>query len=179
MKGLAGDRLRRNPARLSKRCNLREVESPPARSVNFFEKLSSVCLWPRSENPKGISPQSPGSRGTSYPGSAQRSCSTPTGPTGLRPEREKKTDYERCQGYLRSERSRNPRWGCDLLECFPRVARTSQPWALGRNPVGIFFRRPHSEIHPANPHFTVWISTNRQCPLPELRQLPPPSTGLL
>ena len=30
-----------------------------------------------------------------------------------------------------------PRWGCGLAERFPRVARSSQPWAGGRNPVGI------------------------------------------
>src|ERR1043166_4991649 len=31
-----------------------------------------------------------------------------------------------------------PRWGCGVLRLsFPRVARSSQPWALRRNPVGI------------------------------------------
>ena len=30
-----------------------------------------------------------------------------------------------------------PRWGCVLSTLFPRVARPSQPWAGGRNPVGI------------------------------------------
>src|SRR5688572_12439904 len=30
-----------------------------------------------------------------------------------------------------------PRWGCGRDGGFPRVARASQPWALGRNPVGI------------------------------------------
>ena len=30
-----------------------------------------------------------------------------------------------------------PRWGCGFVDRFPRVARASQPWAGGRNPVGI------------------------------------------
>ena len=30
-----------------------------------------------------------------------------------------------------------PRWGCGFADRFPRVARSSQPWAGGRNPVGI------------------------------------------
>src|SRR5205814_119150 len=30
-----------------------------------------------------------------------------------------------------------PPWGCAPGRRFPRVARASQPWALGRNPVGI------------------------------------------
>jgi hypothetical protein len=30
-----------------------------------------------------------------------------------------------------------PRWGCDLFIRPPRVARSSQPWAEGCNPVGV------------------------------------------
>ena len=30
-----------------------------------------------------------------------------------------------------------PRWGWRIVDGFPRVARSSQPWAGGRNPVGI------------------------------------------
>ncbi len=30
-----------------------------------------------------------------------------------------------------------PRWGCLPSATFPRVARSSQPWALSRNPFGI------------------------------------------
>src|SRR5213075_2816347 len=30
-----------------------------------------------------------------------------------------------------------PRWGCESSVTFPRVARSSQPWALLRNPFGI------------------------------------------
>src|SRR6185369_6243312 len=32
------------------------------------------------------------------------------------------------------------RWGCLSCATFPKVARSSQPWALSRNPVGIHFR---------------------------------------
>src|SRR6266567_1646630 len=30
-----------------------------------------------------------------------------------------------------------PLWGCEPSVTFPRVARSSQPWALSRNPFGI------------------------------------------
>ena len=72
-------------------------------------------------NPKGIPSQSPGLRGTSYPGSCvgqradqpQRGCGPGAGgaatPLGL----------------------------LSLRTALPRVARSSQPWAVGRNPVGI------------------------------------------
>ena len=34
-----------------------------------------------------------------------------------------------------------------FFECFPRVARASQPWALGRNPVGILgWREDESDL---------------------------------
>ena len=70
-------------------------------------------------NPKGIESSSPGLRGTSYPGAGPEGFSTPT---GLRPL---------CQD------SPQPRWGCGAAARFPKVARSSQPWALSRNPVGI------------------------------------------
>src|SRR6266446_6565498 len=35
------------------------------------------------------------------------------------------------------QRGRNPRWGCETSAGQPRVARSSQPWALLRNPFGI------------------------------------------
>src|SRR5262249_26087876 len=34
-----------------------------------------------------------------------------------------------------------PRWGCRCVAQFPRVARAAQPWALGRNPIGIPSRK--------------------------------------
>ena len=37
----------------------------------------------------------------------------------------------------------NPDWGCGLFGIEPKVAPSSQPWALRRNPVGI--RRRGSE----------------------------------
>jgi hypothetical protein len=30
-----------------------------------------------------------------------------------------------------------PLWGCELITVLPKVARSSQPWALLRNPFGI------------------------------------------
>ena len=46
-------------------------------------------------------------------------------------------------------REPQPRWGCGSLTKFPRVAPSSQPWALSRNPVGIHnFSRPPSLSNP-------------------------------
>jgi len=75
--------------------------------------------WAYDCNPKGIVYSSPGLRGTSYPGLAPVQFSTPT---GLCPVTASKTQ---------------PRWGWPTPPAFPRVARASQPWALGRNPFGI------------------------------------------
>src|ERR1039458_9431600 len=76
----------------------------------------------RFGNPKGIVSTSPGLRGTSYPGWLPAGISTPT---GLRPV---------------STVQPQPRWGCFPLSRFPKVARASQPWALSRNPFGIYLR---------------------------------------
>ena len=70
-------------------------------------------------NPKGIVSSSPGLRGTSYPGLASVWFSTPTGLLPL------------------AVPGPQPRWGWPTPPGFPRVARGSQPWALGRNPFGI------------------------------------------
>jgi hypothetical protein len=70
-------------------------------------------------NPKGIVSSSPGLRGTSYPGFQVRWFSTPT---GLRQV---------------SNGKPQPRWGSLFCARFPKVARSSQPWALSRNPFGI------------------------------------------
>jgi hypothetical protein len=70
-------------------------------------------------NPKGIVSSSPGLRGTSYPGLASVWFSTPTGLLPL------------------AVPGPQPRWGWPTPPAFPRVARGSQPWALGRNPFGI------------------------------------------
>ena len=80
-------------------------------------------------NPKGIVSSSPGLRGTSYPGAGAEGFSTPTGLCPVCPD------------------APQPRWGWEPTARFPKVARASrlrcaaarhaQPWALGRNPVGI------------------------------------------
>ena len=75
-------------------------------------------------NPKGIVPSSPGLRGTSYPGSRPDGFSTPT---GLR--------------HVPTSGS-HPRWGCWPSARFPRVARASQPWAGGHNPLYVDFHLP-------------------------------------
>ena len=83
-------------------------------------------------NPKGIVSSSPGlpsPRG--YPGLASVRFSTPP---GLCP---------------RSAIAPQPRWGWPTPPAFPRVARGSQPWALGRNPFGIQrwnFRKAGAQI---------------------------------
>ncbi len=80
-------------------------------------------------NPKGIASSSPGLRGTSYPGSLPTELPTPTGLCRV--------------SHARSQ----PRWGCFPLPTFPKVARSSQPWALSRNPFGILlWRLPKAPI---------------------------------
>ena len=74
-------------------------------------------------NPKGIASQSPGLRGTSYPGS--------TPPKDHNPERVAPMRGTTVKG------APQPRWGCKSNRRLPRVARASQPWAGGWNPVGI------------------------------------------
>ena len=85
---------------------------------NHFALFSSVvvhqgqALAPNLETPSnGIPPQSPGLGGTSCPGSTVVCIPTPTA--------------LRLVAYLRPQ----PRWGCWLRDTFPRVARSSQPWA--------------------------------------------------
>jgi len=69
------------------------------------------------ENPKGIPSQSPGLRGTSYPGESELGNDNPNGVApGLRP---------------------NPVGEDEAEDTLPRVARSSQPWAVRRNPFEI------------------------------------------
>ncbi len=85
-----------------------------------------------ASNPKGIASSSPGLRGPSYPGKKKDQSMIPT-PTGL------------CHP-PRLANSRNP-VGVDRRSprC-PRVARSSQPWALLRNPVGILGTMKHISV---------------------------------
>src|SRR5712671_1865096 len=72
-------------------------------------------------NPNGIESSSPGLRGTSYPGLG---VINPNNPNGV-------------ASRLGDERPQ-PRWGWKKSgRRSPKVARASQPWALGRNPFGI------------------------------------------
>ena len=96
-----------------------------------MESARSIGRIISSNNPKGIVSSSPGLRGTSYPGFQTRSFSTPT---GLRQV---------------SNAEPQPRWGCLSCATFPKVARSSQPWALSRNPFGIHrcdFRKANSTL---------------------------------
>ena len=75
-------------------------------------------------NPNGIPPQSPGLGGTTYPGNnVQKAFSTPK---VLRPS---------------SAIWAQPRWGCfaqgHKTQGRPAAVAVGQPWAGGRNPVGI------------------------------------------
>ena len=87
--------------------------STQGRSLAEFWNSGGFC------NPKEIVSSSPGLRGTSCPGLPPVARSTPTGlcrlPTG----------------------APQPSWGCLTSPMFPRAARSSQPWALSRNPFGI------------------------------------------
>src|SRR6185369_930422 len=98
-------------------------------SLMSFENSSKEASDGTSENrrfcnPNGIVSASPGLRGTSYPGLPAAWISTPT---GLR---------QVCLA------EPQPRWGWSRRHIFPRVARSSQPWALHWNPFGI--RLPNS-----------------------------------
>src|SRR5207249_1474613 len=85
-----------------------------------IKKRLAVRLNPQQFcKPKGIVNSCPGLRGTSYTGSGAESIPTPT---GLCPF---------------STAEPQPRWGCRSWLTLPKVARSSQPWALGRNPFGI------------------------------------------
>ena len=92
-----------------------------AKNFEHSMQRSRTTNHQRCCNPKGIVSASPGLRGTSYPG--WRPAAFPT-PTGLR---------------LVFTVWPQPRWGCLPLPRCPRVARSSQPWASGRNPFGIRF----------------------------------------
>src|SRR6266581_6645397 len=84
--------------------------------------------------PKGFRPKAKGLRGTSYPGWAVLVVPTPTGLWRAR----------RFVGH-------NP-VGVEPISPpgFPRVARSSQPWAGGHNPIGIDRRREPTSLL-ANP----------------------------
>ena len=79
-------------------------------------------------NPNGIASCSPGLRGTSYPGLRAQRFATPKGLHHL------------------AKSPLQPRWGCGARERFPRVARASQPWADGWNPVGIQLRNSRKAL---------------------------------
>src|SRR5438552_3653151 len=65
--------------------------------------------------------RSPGLRGTSYPGATDQKDKTPTG----------------FRLWSTCTAGRNPVGVVWFVRLLPRVARSSQPWALLRNPVGI------------------------------------------
>src|SRR5438874_5211690 len=96
----------------------------PAR---FSKAVLRLCRYPQltgqsAVNPKGIVSFSPGLRGTSYPGKTTLMGINPKGVVANR---------------HRHPSQPQPRWGCGYdLARGPRVARSSQPWALCRNPFG-------------------------------------------
>jgi hypothetical protein len=90
----------------------------------FAPDVGTPSCGLRSANPKGIPAQSPGLRGTSYPGKTSPPGSTPK---GLQPE------------FVPSDSGASTPSGLiDLTgPTRPRVARSSQPWADRHNPLGI------------------------------------------
>ena len=98
---------------------------------------------PQDMNPKGILSLSPGLRGTSYPG-CDRSEDSPTlkGLQHLSLMPGGRSKSVRCYNPFRVEHA---------LGMQPRVARASQPWAEGCNPVGI-------EIKPVD----SWVNTSSE-----------------
>ena len=110
------------------------------RSVGLLSPTlsSRLCLThisrPKEVNPKGIPSLSPGLRAASYPGcESSKDSSTLKGlkhPTRPTKARERPAP---CCNPFRVERASGTQ---------PRVARGSQPWASGYNPVGIEERLP-------------------------------------
>src|SRR6266704_971807 len=92
-----------------------------------YAHRASLSTLRRPLNPKGIPQQSPGLRGTSYPGKTH----APSEPTlkGLWPTT---TEIKPC---------RNPVGVVKHPPPLPRVARSSQPRAELHNPVGIEYAR--------------------------------------
>jgi len=100
----------------------------PFANYQVREMLANLKRICPGGNPNGIVSSSPGLRGTSYPGWGAPAFATPT---GLRRVRSAKPQ---------------PRWGCRFCGRFPRVARSSQPWALSRNPFGIRSLNPRKAL---------------------------------
>src|SRR5205807_10654056 len=92
--------------------------------LRVFRPGRDAADFKTHENPNGIPSFSPGLRGTSYPGFVRQTSPTPT---GLRPFRFP------VSGAV----GRNLVGVAFPLRRFPKVARCSQPWAGGHNPVGI------------------------------------------
>lgn len=79
-------------------------------------------------NPNGIPSPSPGLASRAYPGSVAGNLPNPNGVVAR----------DRCQG------AATPSGLREIRGTAPKVARASQPWAVGRNPVGIL---PHAPEH--------------------------------
>ena len=102
------------------------------------------------KNPVGISPQSPGMRGrTELPWVKGCLASQPQGGCD-----QFWVQLPSCLGryHVDSEEHHvaietQPLWGCAACRKVPRVARSSQPWASGRNPVGIPSRKHGRAFH--------------------------------
>ena len=90
---------------------------PPMDPVRHGDTLADT-----PENPNGIPASSPGLRGTSYPGATVQDKFQPR---------------RGCVCRARAGMDTTP-LGLEkiILLYIPRVARASQPWALGRSPVG-------------------------------------------
>ena len=87
--------------------------------------VGSACHYPQvrigvGPNPEGIAPSTPGLRACELPWEIVQTASQP----------------QRGCGRARHPRTQ-PRWGWLVLTPRPSVARSSQPWALLRNPFGI------------------------------------------
>ena len=103
----------------------REVPNATHTGGALGVRLSFLCTLHRISNPKGIASSSPRLRGTSHPGKSSRTIPTLK---GLRRRLAAPEEGIRAATSFRVD----PR--CDSQ---PRVARSSQPWALCRNPFGI------------------------------------------
>jgi hypothetical protein len=123
--GRRGNRPRGNPPLIPPRRGTGLARSLPDGQFPSWELCITHKFSNRSpSNPNGIPPQSPGLGGTTYPGNnVQEAFSTPK--------------------VLRQSSAiwAQPRWGC--FEAGPRTqgrpaaVAEGQPWAGGRNPVGI------------------------------------------
>jgi hypothetical protein len=122
-------------------------------AVHYPQSLGSELVrtsrfaLPLSQNPNGIPSHSPGLRASRYPGKRPHRMINPNGVvySSFLPTSNLCLSLDLffsmfCNNARRSS-GHNPVGVAMFIRSFPRVARCAQPWAMGRNPVGILKRQ--------------------------------------